>query len=135
MSGCREQIKGEINMTDESMKTATQLKAENDKTAGMAGAGAGVLAGAQVGTVLLPIPVVGTFTGALVGGLIGTKVGKKLGGFLLDKVSPMERPDVPAPSHTKANMSQQLEHLAQLHAAGVLTEDEFKAAKAKLLGL
>jgi len=122
-------------MTRDEMKAATQLKAENDKTAGMAGAGAGVLAGAQVGTVLLPIPVIGTFTGALVGGLIGTKVGKKLGGFLLDKVSPMERSDFSAGSSTKANMSQELEHLAQLHAAGMLSEDEFKAAKAKLLGL
>ena len=102
----------------------------------MAGAGAGVLAGAQVGTVLLPIPIVGTFTGALVGGLIGTKVGKKFGGILLDKMNSLERPDLaPASSGNKADVSKELERLAQLRADGVLDEAEFKAAKAKLLGL
>lgn len=29
----------------------------------------------------------------------------------------------------------QLEHLAQLHASGVLTDEEFAAAKAKALGI
>jgi hypothetical protein len=33
-----------------------------------------------------------------------------------------------------ANAADQLEHLAQLHASGVLTDDEFAAAKAKVLG-
>lgn len=97
----------------------------------MAGAGAGVLAGAQVGTVLLPIPIVGTFTGALVGGLIGTKVGKKVGGAILEKFSPSHS----SAGTSRADVSRELERLAQLRSAGVLDEDEFKAAKAKLLGL
>jgi hypothetical protein len=36
----------------------------------------------------------------------------------------------PAP----ANSADELEHLAQLHSSGVLTDDEFAAAKAKVLG-
>ncbi len=116
-------------MSNEQEKIA-QSRADNDKTAKMAGAGAGVLAGAQVGTVLLPIPVVGTFTGALVGGLIGTKIGKKVGGVLLDKISAES-----TPTSAKPDVSQELERLSQLHAAGILDDAEFKAAKAKLLGI
>lgn len=108
---------------------------DNDKTAKMAGAGAGVLAGAQVGTVLLPIPVVGTFTGALVGGLIGTKIGKKVGGVLLDKINVAEDQVCAGSTQAKPDVARELERLAQLRAAGVIDEDEFKAAKAKLLGL
>ncbi len=37
---------------------------------------------------------------------------------------------VPAP----ADPADQLEHLAQLHSSGALTDDEFAAAKAKILG-
>jgi hypothetical protein len=36
----------------------------------------------------------------------------------------------PPPSSTD-----EIEHLAQLHASGVLTDDEFSAAKAKALGI
>jgi hypothetical protein len=36
----------------------------------------------------------------------------------------------PAP----ATSADELEHLAQLHSSGVLTDDEFAAAKAKVLG-
>jgi phage tail tape-measure protein len=107
---------------------------ENDKTARMAGAGAGVLAGAQLGTVLLPIPIVGTFTGALLGGLVGTKIGKKIGGVLLDKMSTVER-TCSERDASSADVIKELERLAQLREAGVLSEDEFKALKAKMLGL
>jgi hypothetical protein len=34
-----------------------------------------------------------------------------------------------------ADPADELDHLAQLHASGVLTDDEFAAAKAKALGL
>jgi phage tail tape-measure protein len=125
-------------MTEEQFKAAAaDNKKENDKNARMAGAGAGVLAGAQLGTVLLPIPVVGTFTGALVGGLIGTKIGKRIGGVILDKMEPVEESLTASGSapRNKTDVTQELERLAQLRAAGVLDEDEFKAAKAKLLGL
>ena len=58
---------------EENKNGADQIHKENEKTAGIAGAGAGVVAGAQLGTVILPIPVVGTFTGALVGGIVGSR--------------------------------------------------------------
>lgn len=107
-------------------------QAEKDKATTLAGAGAGVLAGAQVGTVLLPIPVVGTFTGALVGGLIGTKIGKKVGGAILDAVGTGSNA---RPQNSGSNVQNELERLAKLHREGVLSDDEFKAAKAKILGL
>lgn len=103
-------------------------QAEKDKVASLAGTGAGVIAGAQVGTVLLPIPVVGTFTGALVGGLIGTKIGKKVGGAILNAVGESK-------STNSTNVQGELERLARLHREGVLSDEEFKAAKAKILGL
>ncbi|MBS1999416.1 MAG: SHOCT domain-containing protein [Cyanobacteria bacterium SZAS LIN-2] len=110
---------------------AAAAKCENDKSGRLAGTGAGVIAGAQLGTVLLPIPVVGTFTGALVGGLVGNKIGKRFGGAILDKMDISDRPS----NGGKANMAKDLERLRELHDAGVLTDEEFKAAKAKLLGL
>ncbi len=119
----------------EAQNRATTRKTENDKTAQMAGTGAGVLAGAQVGTLLVPIPIVGTFTGALVGGLIGTKIGKRVGGAILDQMAPVDDCLNASTASAKPNVSAELERLGQLRAAGVLDEDEFKAAKAKLLGL
>lgn len=104
---------------------------ENNTAGKLAGTGAGVLAGAQIGTVLLPIPVVGTFTGALVGGLLGNKIGKRFGAALLDKMDITSE----APSASKANLSKELERLIELHESGILSNEEFKAAKARLLGL
>lgn len=112
---------------------AKKAKEENEKTAGIAGAGAGVVAGAQVGTVILPIPVVGTFTGALVGGIVGSKIGKKVGGKIMDTLSGPCKPE--SSSTSKPDLTKELERLAQLKAQGVLDEEEFRAAKAKLLGL
>ena len=102
---------------------------ENQKAGKLAGAGAGALAGAQVGTVLLPIPIVGTFGGALVGGLVGTRVGKKLGGAILDKF------DTAQTAEARVDVMDELERLGKLKEAGVIDEEEFKAAKAKILGL
>lgn len=109
---------------------------ENENTGKLAGAGAGVVAGAQLGTVILPIPVVGTFTGALVGGIVGSKIGKKVGGKIMDTLSG-DKTSSPAPAAAggKPDLSKELQRLAELKAQGVLDEDEFKAAKAKLLGL
>lgn len=124
-------------MTNQDNRTAAAAEvAENDKTARMAGAGAGVIAGAQLGTVLLPIPIVGTFTGALVGGLVGTKIGKKVGGALLDKMSttgPAYSNSATRPN--SGDVIKELERLARLRETGVLSDDEFIALKAKLLGL
>ena len=46
---------------------ADNQQAEHARIGSIAGLGAGVIAGAQVGTVLLPIPIIGTFAGALIG--------------------------------------------------------------------
>ncbi len=112
-------------------KNETDEKEENEKTGGLAGTGAGIIAGAQVGTVLIPIPVVGTFAGALVGGVVGSKVGKKYGGAILDKFSGKKE----AAAENKVDVTAELSKLAKLHKDGVLTDDEFRAAKASLLNM
>ena len=66
---------------------ADKERERNERLGGLAGLGAGVLTGAQVGTVMLPIPVVGTFTGALVGGILGSAVGQRVGGAALTGVN------------------------------------------------
>lgn len=101
---------------------------ENEKTGRLAGAGAGVVAGAQLGTVILPIPIVGTFTGALVGGIVGSKFGKKIGSAFLDKTDSVV-------SSRRQDIGVELRRLAELHEQGILSDEEFRAAKAKLLGL
>lgn len=50
---------------------------------GIAGLVVGVVGGAKAGTVVIPIPVVGTFTGAVVGGVLGSGVGRLLAQGLL----------------------------------------------------
>jgi phage tail tape-measure protein len=120
-----------MTMTND-QNTACAAQTENDKTGKLAGTGAGVIAGAQLGTVLLPIPIVGTFTGALVGGLVGNKIGKRFGSALLNK---MDTPPDQGTNGGKANLANELKRLQELHEAGVLTDEEFTAAKAKLLGL
>lgn len=121
-------------MTDKKQDEAAKQKEDNEKTGGLAGTGAGILTGAQVGTVLIPIPVVGTFTGALVGGVLGSKVGKKYGGALLDKFNNKGGAEEASASDKKDVMAE-LERLAELRKQGVLSEEEFRAAKARLLGL
>lgn len=114
-------------MTNSQESTRAQ---ENDKTAKMAGAGAGALAGAQLGTVLVPVPIVGTFTGALVGGLVGTRVGKKVGGAILEKFDSAQ-----STTTDRTDIMSELEKLGKLKADGIIDEEEFKAAKARILGL
>ena len=82
---------------------------------------------------MIPIPVVGTFTGALVGGVLGSKVGKKYGGALLDKFNNKDGAETSADD--KKDVTAELERLANLHKQGVLSDDEFRAAKAQLLNL
>ncbi len=59
---------------------------EHERVGGIADLGAGVIAGAQIGTAFIPIPVVGTFAGALVGGVLGSEIGKTVGAAILDGV-------------------------------------------------
>jgi phage tail tape-measure protein len=69
------------------MTMADQRQAEHERVGSIAGLGAGVIAGAQIGTVFIPIPIIGTFTGALVGGVLGSEIGRNVGAALLDGVS------------------------------------------------
>ncbi len=121
-------------MANEKTDEAAKQKEDNEKAGSLAGVAGGALAGAQVGTVLIPIPVVGTFTGALVGGALGSKVGKKYGGALLDKLGSNKQTETSAPENKKDVMAE-LERLAELRKQGVLTDEEFTAAKASLLNL
>jgi phage tail tape-measure protein len=66
---------------------AENRQAEHERVGSIAGLGAGVIAGAQIGTIFIPIPIVGTFTGALVGGVLGSEIGKNVGAALLDGVA------------------------------------------------
>jgi phage tail tape-measure protein len=65
---------------------ADNRQADRERVGGIAGLGAGVIAGAQLGTVLIPIPILGTFTGALVGGVLGSEVGKTVGAAVLNGI-------------------------------------------------
>ncbi len=122
-------------MADTKQDEARKQKEDNEKAGGLAGVAGGALAGAQVGTVLIPIPVIGTFTGALVGGALGSKVGKKYGGALLDKLGSNKPDTAEAATENKKDVTAELERLAKLHKQGILSDEEFKAAKASLLGL
>jgi phage tail tape-measure protein len=66
---------------------ADNRQAEHERVGSIAGLGAGVIAGAQMGTVFIPIPIIGTFTGALLGGVLGSEIGRNVGAALLDGVS------------------------------------------------
>ena len=52
----------------------------------------------------------------------------------IDDLEQQQAPAAPAPEATPL-MTDQLSQLATLHTQGVLTDDEFAAAKAKLLGI
>ena len=119
-------------MADEKKSEAAKQKEENERAGSLAGVAGGALAGAQVGTVLMP--VIGTFAGAVVGGALGSKVGKKYGGALLDKLGGNKHEETAAPE-AKQDVTAELERLAKLHKQGVLSDDEFRAAKAQLLNL
>jgi phage tail tape-measure protein len=66
---------------------ADNRQAEHERVGSIAGLGAGIIAGAQIGTLFIPIPIVGTFTGALVGGVLGSEIGRNVGAALLDGVA------------------------------------------------
>jgi len=68
------------------LNVADQRQEENERVGSIAGLGAGVIAGAQLGSVFIPIPIVGTFAGALIGGVLGSEVGKTVGAAILNGV-------------------------------------------------
>ncbi len=118
-------------MSDKKQSESAKQKEENEKTGSLAGVAGGALVGAQVGTAFMPI--IGTFAGAVVGGVLGSKVGKKYGGALLDKFNHKDGAETSAGD--KKDVTAELERLAGLREKGVLSEAEFKAAKASLLDL
>ena len=109
---------------------------ENEQIGSLSGTAAGVLAGASIGSAIFP--VVGTFAGALAGGMMGGLVGRVVGGGILNAIDPsVASVDVHHPtSHESANddVISQLERLGHLRTQGLITEEEFTAAKAKILG-
>lgn len=100
---------------------------ENEQLGGLSGAVAGALAGATLGSAVLPI--VGTFIGALGGGIVGSQFGRTVGGAILNSLD-AQPPTTPAPS---TDVIEQLERLGKLHEQGLITPEEFSAAKAKIL--
>ena len=113
-------------MDNNEKKTSEQE--ENEKVGKMSGLAGGVIAGATIGSV---VPVVGTFAGAVVGGVVGSEVGKKVGGALLGRFGGNKE----SASAAKPDVTAELQKLAKLHKDDVLSDDEFKAAKAQFLNL
>ncbi len=133
----------------------TQQPNDDAETGRLAGVGAGTLAGAQLGTVLIPIPFVGTVTGAVLGGALGGKIGQRIAPTLINtfnqvlstlqpsQAAQSEQPtasaggSIPitkeAPEATNEALLANLEQLGRLHTQGVLTSEEFSAAKSRLL--
>ena len=111
-------------------------ESDHEETGRLAGLSAGALAGARLGTVLLPIPFVGTVTGAVIGGTIGSRFGRQLGPQIMKTFDSLigSQPATAGPADTSgADMLSQLERLGQLRTQGVLSDEEFAAAKARLL--
>src|SRR5512140_505704 len=97
---------------------------QNEEIGSLTGIAAGAIAGAGLGSAIFP--VVGTFAGALVGGIVGSQIGRTVGGAVLDAIDPGS---VHAPAD---EMIAQLERLGELRTKGLITEEEFAAAKAKI---
>ncbi|MCC5953078.1 MAG: hypothetical protein JJU45_13385 [Acidimicrobiia bacterium] len=57
---------------------------EKEDIGKVAGLGLGLASGARLGSMLIPVPVVGTFVGAVAGGALGSQVGRKVGKAVLD---------------------------------------------------
>lgn len=112
------------------------LENEHEETGRLAGLGAGLVAGARIGTVLIPIPFVGTVTGAIIGGTMGSRFGRQIGPQIIKTFDNLiggqpASGEAPEPS---ADLLIQLERLGQLRTQGVLSDEEFAAAKSRLLG-
>jgi phage tail tape-measure protein len=111
------------------------LENEHEETGRLAGLGAGVVAGAQIGTALIPIPFLGTVTGAVIGGTMGSRFGRQIGPQIVktfDTLFGSQQASGEAPE-TSADLLSQLERLGQLRSQGVLSDEEFAAAKSRLL--
>ena len=72
----------------------------------------------------------GLVAGAVAGGAIAHHRAKRQAQDDYDQGPVDDRPPAPPP----ADPADQIEHLAQLHSSGALTDEEFATAKAKILG-
>ncbi len=72
----------------------------------------------------------------LVGGIAGGAMARNRAGSSQEQEqAPAEDyQEQPAPVPPAADPADEIEHLAQLHSSGALTDEEFSAAKAKILG-
>lgn len=128
---------------------ANSPRNENEEAGKLAGFGAGTLTGAKIGSALIPVPFLGTFTGALIGGALGSRLGQRLGPPILGVFDSLlnPKPSVGQPARSSSipitiesgeagrgsDLLAQLERLGKLREQGLLTEEEFAAAKAQLL--
>ena len=69
---------------DTRMREAAVEDSEKEEIGKVAGMGAGLLTGAKIGSVVMPIPVVGAFAGGVIGAALGSEVGKVVGKALLN---------------------------------------------------
>ena len=77
----------------------------------------------------------GLVAGAAIGHHMAKKSAEAQQGSAYDDQADAAPPAAPAQYvPPPADPADQIEHLAQLHASGVLTDEEFAAAKAKALG-
>ena len=107
-------------------------KQKTEEAGRLSGLGAGVIAGAALGTTVLP--VVGTFAGALLGGILGSQVGRTVGGSVGDVIDSLEASQTSATTDSaSSDVIDQLERLGRLREQNLITEEEFAAAKAKIL--
>jgi hypothetical protein len=67
----------------------------------------------------------------IAGAAIGAAAAHRGGG---DDAPPEEQYEAAPPPAAPPNEMEQLQQLADLHASGALTDEEFAAAKAKILG-
>ncbi len=74
----------------------------------------------------------GLVAGAVAGGAIAHHRNKQSANQ--EPVDDSQAQYAPAPAPAPADPADQIEHLAQLHASGALTDEEFASAKAKVLG-
>ncbi len=57
---------------------------EKEEIGKMVGMGLGAAGGARLGSILIPIPLVGAFTGGVLGAALGSEVGRNAGRAVID---------------------------------------------------
>jgi phage tail tape-measure protein len=108
-------------------------KEKTEEAGRLSGLGAGALAGAALGTTVLP--VIGTIAGGILGGILGSQVGRGVGGTIggvIDQIEATQAAETTSAAPA-ANVIDQLERLGKLREQNLITEEEFSAAKAKIL--